>query len=71
VNATVNAVRAGLSRGLTELWGNLTSPNASSYVVTPAILVAVLFTLRDEHVDGTTLSLATLTVPSALGMLAA
>jgi ABC-2 type transport system permease protein len=71
VNATVNAVRAGLSRGLTELWGNLTSPNASSYVVTPAILVAVLFTLRDKHVDGTTLSLATLTLPSVLGTLAA
>jgi ABC-2 type transport system permease protein len=66
------AVRAGLARGWIEIRHSLADSQEWIYNVSlTGILVGVLFFQRDSTVDGTTLPLATLTLPSLVGMLVA
>jgi ABC-2 type transport system permease protein len=65
----VNALRLGLARGGIELRQSLTYwPDLFGFLFFPVIQVVVLFLMRGHHVPGTTFSLGSLTLPSALGM---
>ena len=69
MNAMTHAVRTGVGRGLTESRQSLTSrEDIGWYVVTGLILLGVLLLQRGGEVEGTTLSLATLSLPGILGM---
>jgi ABC-2 type transport system permease protein len=69
MNATTHSVRIGLRRGLTEFRQSMTNrEDVGWYVVTGLILLGVLLLQRGGKVEGTTLSLATLSLPGILGM---
>jgi ABC-2 type transport system permease protein len=69
MNPTALAVRAGLQRGSIEFRQSLTSrEDIIWYIVTSIIFLVVLLLQRGSTVEGTTLSLAALTLPSLLGM---
>jgi ABC-2 type transport system permease protein len=66
------AARLGLSRGVTEFRHSLTNPDTIGFNLFWAIgFVAVLFFQRNSTVAGAALPLATLTLPSILGMMIA
>jgi ABC-2 type transport system permease protein len=69
MNPTMVAVRAGLSRGWTELRNTFTNAqDLWTYFFPTAILLTVMFFMRDSTVPGTSFSLGARTLPSALGM---
>ena len=66
------ALRAGLSRGFIELRHGLIDPQEWVFnLIFIASLVLVLWFQRDYAVEGTTLTLAALTLPSLAGMMIA
>ncbi|MGC9665491.1 ABC transporter permease [Planosporangium sp. 12N6] len=68
-NPKVAAVRAGLARGWIELRHTFTNTESLwGYLFPTAILLTVMFFMRDKTVPGTSFSLGTRTLPSALGM---
>src|SRR5688572_30036124 len=72
MNPVAGAVRAGLVRGWIEIRHSLADSQEWIYNLTlTGILVGVLFFQRNATVDGTSLPLATLTLPSLVGMLVA
>jgi ABC-2 type transport system permease protein len=72
MNPTMHAVRLGMSRGWREFRLSLTSPQDMGFSVFFAVAVLlVLFLQRNSTVEGTSLSLAVVTLPSVLGMLTA
>jgi ABC-2 type transport system permease protein len=72
MNAVVFAGRLGLSRGWTEFRQSLTTPQDLGWNVFFAVaVVVVLFLERGSTVDGTTLSVAMVTLPSVLGLMIA
>lgn len=65
----VTAVRAGLTRGRIELKHTFTNAqDLWNYFFPTAILLAVMFFMRNSTVPGTTFSLGARTLPSVLGM---
>lgn len=69
MNATTNAVRAGLSRGLIELRQTLTTPiDLWNHVLPSLIYLVVMFFTRGESVPGTGFSLGSRSLPSLIGM---
>ncbi|MEU4802600.1 ABC transporter permease [Actinosynnema sp. NPDC023587] len=68
MNATVYAVRLGVSRGLREFRQSLASADQFFNLFTSVGFLAVLWFQRDTTVEGTSLSLAALTLPGMLGM---
>lgn len=69
MNPTTAAVRAGLSRGWTELRNSFTNTqDLWSYFFPTAVLLIVIFFLRGSTVPGTGFSLGTRTLPGTLGM---
>lgn len=72
MNPTLGAVRIGLGRGWTEFRHSLTRVDELMFnVLTSAVILIVLYFQRDNIVAGTSLSLATVTLPSVVGMLVA
>src|SRR5688572_15679688 len=72
MNPVAGAVRAGLVRGWIEIRHSLADTQEWIYNLTlTGILVGVLFFQRNGTVDGTSLPLATLTLPSLVGMMVA
>jgi ABC-2 type transport system permease protein len=66
---TLTAVRAGISRGGTELRQTLTTAqDVWTYVFPSIILLVVMSFMRDSTVEGTNFSLGSVTLPSVLGM---
>jgi ABC-2 type transport system permease protein len=69
MNPTMVAVRAGVSRGWTELRNTFTNAqDLWTYFFPTAVLLVVMFFMRDATVPGTSFSLGARTLPSALGM---
>ncbi|MBB5957855.1 ABC-2 type transport system permease protein [Saccharothrix tamanrassetensis] len=68
MNATTHAFRLGLERGWREFRQTLGSSDQWFTVVITMAYLTVLWFQRDSTVDGTTLSLAALTLPSMIGM---
>jgi len=69
MNATLLAVRNGFARGWAELRHTFTTAEDLWQYFFPAILLTVVMVfMRNAHVPGTTFSLGTRTLPSALGM---
>jgi ABC-2 type transport system permease protein len=69
MNATVNAVRAGLVRGRIEIRQTLTnSGDLWNLLFFPVVSLIVMFFLRGSTVAGTQFSLGSMTLPSVLGM---
>ncbi|MFB9235971.1 ABC transporter permease [Plantactinospora siamensis] len=69
MNPTTAAVRAGVSRGWTELRNSFANwQDLWGYFFPTAILLIVMFFMRNSTVPGTTFSLGTRTLPSTLGM---
>ncbi len=69
VNPTLVATRLGLARGWTEFRHTLTNPqDIPGYLLVVTLSVVVLLFQRHGRVEGSALSLATLTLPSLLGM---
>lgn len=69
MNATLTAMRAGLVRGRIELRQTFTNAqDLWTYLFPAAILLAVMLFMRGSTVPGTTFSLGSRTLPSALGM---
>ncbi|MFE3096439.1 ABC transporter permease [Streptomyces sp. NPDC059248] len=63
------AVRAGVRRGLTELRQSFTNAaDLTSHLLWPALLLAVLFLLRDRDFGASGLPFGTLVLPGVLGM---
>jgi ABC-2 type transport system permease protein len=72
MNPALHAPRLGLSRGWIEFKHSLVSPQDIGFTVVSSLaLVAVLYFQRDATVPNTTISLASVTLPSMLGLLAA
>ncbi|TMR98151.1 ABC transporter permease [Nonomuraea basaltis] len=72
MNPALHVVRLGLDRGWVEFRNSLTNPQDIGFnAVSTVAIVVVLFFQRDATVPGTTISLASFTLPSILGMLAA
>lgn len=72
MNPTLSAIRIGLRRGWIETRHMLASPGEYGFDVFMAgVILTVLYFLRDNAVDGTPLSLATLVLPGVVGMLIA
>ncbi|MFE0038573.1 ABC transporter permease [Streptomyces sp. NPDC059015] len=72
MNPTAYAVRLGLRRGWTEFRQSVTSPgDIVYYLVLGGVFLGVLFFMRNSTVEGTDLSLATLSMPSMIGGLLA
>lgn len=70
MSTTGYAVRVGLNRGWIEFKATLRSAQDMTYfLMMPAIFIVVLLFQRDNRVDGTTLSLASLSLPGVIGML--
>jgi ABC-2 type transport system permease protein len=68
MNPTVHATRIGLARGWTEFRHTLATPSDLGWnLFLAAIFVAVLLFQRNTRVDGATVPLAMLTLPSILG----
>lgn len=69
MNPTVQAVRAGLTRGRFELRQTFTDvQSVLGYIVPSAILLVVMLFMRGKSVPGTDFSLGSVTFPSVLGM---
>jgi ABC-2 type transport system permease protein len=69
MNPVLRAVRAGFNRGLIEFRHSIKSgEDIGYYVFSSLILLVVLLLQRGSTVEGTTLSLAALTLPGILGM---
>ncbi|AZK96254.1 MULTISPECIES: ABC transporter permease [Streptomyces] len=72
MSLSVYAVRLGLRRGWTEFRQSVTSPgDIAYYLFLGGVFLGVLFFMRNKTVDGTELSLATLSMPSMIGGLLA
>ncbi|MGW6458830.1 ABC transporter permease [Streptomyces sp. NPDC055078] len=72
MNPTLYAVRLGMRRGWTEFRQSLTTPgDIVYYLFLGGVFLTVLFFMRNSTVDGTDLSLATLSMPSMIGGLLA
>ncbi|WP_188195009.1 ABC transporter permease [Nonomuraea sp. SYSU D8015] len=72
MNAALHAVKLGLARGWIEFKNSLTNPQDVSFtIISTAAFVVVIYFQRDATVPGTTFTLAGVTLPSMLGMLAA
>jgi ABC-2 type transport system permease protein len=68
-NPTVHAARLGLARGWIEFRHSLANPSdLVSYFFLVAVFVVVLLFQRNVRVEGSTLPLAMLTLPSILGL---
>lgn len=68
MNAVIPAARLGVTRGLIEFRQTLLSAEQSWNLFLAAAFSIVLIFQRDNIVEGTTVSLAALTLPSILGM---
>lgn len=69
MNPTVRAARAGLARGWIELRQSFTnSQDLWNYLFPAFAIVVVMFFMRGATVPGTSFSLGSRTLPSALGM---
>jgi ABC-2 type transport system permease protein len=69
VNPMVLAARAGVRRGFIELRHTLTTAaDLSNYLFPTAILLTVMFFMRNSTVPGTDFSMGARTLPSAIGM---
>ncbi|WP_035855467.1 ABC transporter permease [Cryptosporangium arvum] len=69
MNPTLNAVRAGTSRGLIELRQTLTTPmDLWNHVLPSVIYLVVMYFTRGDTVPGTDFSLGARTLPSLMGM---
>jgi len=69
MNPTWTPYRAGLSRGWSEFKHAITTPSEVIGTLFPsAIAIIVMIFLRDVIVDGASVSLASMTLPSLLGM---
>ncbi|SFA93115.1 ABC-2 type transport system permease protein [Amycolatopsis marina] len=69
MNPTLNAIRAGITRGKIESRQMLTnSEDLGSTLVFTTIFIVVMVLMRGSTVPGTDFSLGTMTVPSVLGM---
>ncbi|SHN39079.1 ABC transporter permease [Cryptosporangium aurantiacum] len=69
---TVHAVRVGLARGWTEFMLSIRSPQDQGfYLFTAVAIVGYLFLRRDTEVEGTSLLLPSVAMPSILGALVA
>lgn len=67
--ATVHAARIGLRRGATEFRQQLAAPQELVFdVLVPAVILIVLYFLRDDTFGATSLSLAALALPGVVGM---
>jgi len=64
----VNAVRAGLERGLIETRRNLVAADVVGWIWPSAVAVVVLFFLRDRTVLGTGFSVGAAAVPGLLAL---
>lgn len=72
MNPTAYAARLGLSRGWIELRNSLSAPTEWGYNMFFAVaFVLVLFFQRNSTVEGTTQSLASVVLPSIVGMMVA
>jgi ABC-2 type transport system permease protein len=71
VNHTVHAVRLGIHRGWEEFRQVLGSSDQWYNVIITGSFLTVLFFQRDRTVENTTVSLASVTLPSMLGLLVA
>ncbi|MFC4119669.1 ABC transporter permease [Nonomuraea zeae] len=72
MNPALHAARLGLARGWIEFKHSLLNPQDLGFTIFSSVaLVVVLYFQRDATVPGTTISLASVTLPSMLGMLAA
>jgi ABC-2 type transport system permease protein len=72
MNPTLHAVRLGLARGWIETRHTLVSRQEIGFtVVTSAAMIVVMYFQRDTTLPGTSISLAAVTLPGVLGMLAA
>ncbi len=72
MSPTIYAVRLGLRRGWIEFRQSLTTPgDVVYYLFLGGIFLTVLFFMRNSTVQGTDLSLATLSMPSMIGGLLA
>ncbi|NEE02972.1 ABC transporter permease [Phytoactinopolyspora halotolerans] len=72
MNPTIYACRLGLSRGWIETKNNTRTVDEWGWYVAVALVFAVvLFFQRDSTVEGTTQSLASVVLPSILGMMVA
>ncbi len=68
--AALGAVRIGMHRGWKEFLHLLAAPGEQLFnVVNAAVILTVLYFLRDVTVEGTSLTLAALTLPGVVGML--
>jgi ABC-2 type transport system permease protein len=69
MNATMSAVRAGLTRGRIEIRQTLTnSQDLWNLLFFPVVTLVVMLFLRGSTVAGTNFSLGSMTMPSVLGM---
>jgi ABC-2 type transport system permease protein len=72
MNTTLYAARLGLQRGWIEIMQILKNPQDLGFnIFMTALFAAVLFFQRNNIVEGTNISLATMTLPSIVGMLIA
>ncbi|HEV2779976.1 MAG TPA: ABC transporter permease [Actinophytocola sp.] len=71
MNPTAYALRIGLARGWIEFRATITRPQElfGNYLMVPVVLLGVLFFMRDTTVAGTTLPLASLSLPGVIGMM--
>jgi ABC-2 type transport system permease protein len=69
MNPTLRAARAGLTRGWIELRQTFTNEqDLWNYLFPTVVLLVVMFFMRNSTVPGTSFSLGSRTLPSALGM---
>ncbi|MFI6731950.1 ABC transporter permease [Nonomuraea sp. NPDC050451] len=72
MNATLHAVRLGLARGWIEFKHSLLNPQDLGFtIVSTVALIVVLYFQREAKMPGAEFMLASFTLPSILGMLAA
>lgn len=72
MNRTTHAVRVGLDRGWTEFKQSIRSPQDQGFYLFMAVaIVGYLFLRRNSEVEGTTLLLPSVSMPSILGGLIA
>jgi ABC-2 type transport system permease protein len=69
MNPRLSAIRIGLRRGWTELRHMLGAPGEVALdLVVACVILVVLYFLRDDAVEGTSLSLAAVVLPGVVGM---
>ncbi len=72
MNRTLHAVRVGLGRGWTEFVQSIRSPQDQGfYLFTAVAIVGYLFLRRNTEVEGTSLLLPSVSMPSILGAMVA